>query len=176
MVSLSKYPCFCANYDALTMMTSQKGEEFVHCKSKSCGYFTPTSKFHLYAEAFVDQVHQKYKETKGAKCMHREPASLWLSSSEKNPGRMFCSCGRGNQDSCGYFQWSNVYPSKVTRENQDPITTAEKATWTGDEPMSPPPPPQQKTCEPKSSKKKRGESDVRAGIPKLKFKKKDPAQ
>lgn len=133
MVSLEKYKCFCEKQTSgLELFTSQKGDQYIKCKAATCGFFTKASDFGEYLWAIEEKVRKEFKE-KIPLCSHFTPATMHVSHSEKNPKRPFFKCSQREDDSCGYFQWGNTFPSKATKDNWKP-PTQEKATQTDAKP------------------------------------------
>ena len=128
MVSLEKYNCFCENQSGLELFTSQKGQQYIKCKTATCGFFKKASDFGEYLCIIENKVRKEFKD-KIPLCSHSSPATMHVSHSEKNPKRPFYKCSQRDDDSCGYFQWGNSYPSKATLENWKP-PTQDKASQT----------------------------------------------
>ena len=134
MVSLDKYSCFCEE-KGLELFTSQSEIQFIKCKRGECGFFTKAADLGEYLNTIDEKLEKTYKK-KVPLCNHSMPATLYISKSEKNPGRPFFKCNQ-RDDACKYFQWADKYPSKSTSENWKPAT-AEKSTMT--DPVKPPKP------------------------------------
>jgi hypothetical protein len=84
MVSLEKYNClFCKDGSGLELFTSQKDIQFIKCKSGRCGFFTKANEFGNYLTIIEEKVNQTYKG-KAPLCCHGQPATMYISHSEKN--------------------------------------------------------------------------------------------
>ena len=127
MVSLEKYKCFCPDVVGLELFTSQKDVQYIKCKTSNCGFFTSANDFGSYLQVIDEKVHKDFKK-KAPLCNQHVTATMWVSKSEKNPGRPFFKCGE-RDESCGYFQWGDLSPTRKTYENWKP-PMVDKSTMT----------------------------------------------
>ena len=111
----------------LELFVSHKNIQYIKCKASKCG-FTQANDLPQYLQIIEDKLNAAFKERLPL-CNHYEPATLYISRSEKNPGRPFFKCSGREEECCDYFQRGNTSPSKKTYENWKPLMV-ENATVT----------------------------------------------
>ncbi|KAJ7385221.1 hypothetical protein OS493_017602 [Desmophyllum pertusum] len=102
----------------LTTFTAWKSKEvYIKCSVDTCCLFSHMDIVVDYMKTIHQKVHESYV-TSGCnlKCDCKEPVTLRVSRSEKNPGRPYFGC----QDTtgCRFFQWGDIPLSRKNEAKQ----------------------------------------------------------
>jgi hypothetical protein len=118
MAAISANPCFCSEH-GLKRFTSKKGRGFVKCGKGTCTLFLPEEDYKELLAAYETKVVQKFKPNKFPLCDCEETTRLWVSHSEKNPGRPYFRCQDvDEEDKCTFFQWADDLTKKKKKNKK----------------------------------------------------------
>lgn len=93
--------------------------EFLRCSEtkffNNCFVTCGLDEAEHYLEFVKGQLHHYYKDPNkiGMNCYCRKSTVLYMSNSEKNPGRLYFKCHRRE---CKFFQWADVEPRGCVKD------------------------------------------------------------
>ena len=139
MVSIERYNCFCKKGGVERFTSNKTGKVYIRCKEDDCNLFVPEGKFYMLMDAYAKRVHNSYKPwSKFPTCACGVPCALYVSESEKNPGRAYFRCrDNDTEDRCDAFIWADkkswrkVKPKRKTEPSKqvgEPSTRKRKKT------------------------------------------------
>ena len=102
----------------LTTFEAWKTKEvYIKCSVDTCCLFTHMDNVIDYMKTINQTVHKSYVSSGcNLKCDCKEPVTLRVSRSEKNPGRPYFGCK--DSKGCRFFQWADIQLSIKNEEKQ----------------------------------------------------------